>query len=110
VLRGLGDLPAARAELTRAIELGERTLGPDHPNLVLPHSNLGGVLRGLGDLPAARAELTRAIELGERTLGPDHPADFAVLLYNLGTLEEAIGDLQSARPLSVTGRSGVPRG
>jgi hypothetical protein len=31
VLRQLGDLPAARAELTRAIELGERTRGPDHP-------------------------------------------------------------------------------
>ena len=42
VLHGLGDLAGARAELTRAVELGERVLGPDHPDLVLPHSNLGG--------------------------------------------------------------------
>ena len=96
VLIGLGDLPAARAELTRAIELGERVLGPDHPDLMAPHSNLGEVLRQMGDLPAARAELTRAIELGERVLGPDHP-DLMAPHSNLGIVLRQLGDLPAAR-------------
>ena len=73
--------------LRRALALDEQ-LKADHATLSVSHNNLGLVLRQLGDLPGARGELARAIELGERTLGAYHPANFAVLLYRHGTLEE----------------------
>jgi len=91
-----GQYGPAADLLRRALALDER-LDADDDTLSVSHGHLGAVLIGLGDLPAARAELARAIELGERTLGPGHPADFAVLLYRLGTLEEDIGEFPSAQ-------------
>ena len=44
VLRDLGDLEGARVQFERALEIGEATLGPDHPTVATIRSNLGGVL------------------------------------------------------------------
>jgi hypothetical protein len=75
---GLGEMSASWARIIPAVarttrvcalrpggpglERGSRppVLGPDHPDLVAPHSNLGGVLYGLGDLAGARARRAAA--------------------------------------------------
>jgi hypothetical protein len=43
----LGDLAGARAEYERALEVGEATLAPDHPNLAILRRNLDSVLQQL---------------------------------------------------------------
>ena len=82
VLADLGDLAGARTHLEQALEIGQATLGPDHPDMAAWHSNLGLVLRELGDLAGARTHHERALEIGQATIGPDHP-DMAVLHNNL---------------------------
>ena len=46
-LQDLGDLQGARAELERALAIGEVTLGPDHPHVATYRGNLAGVLGAL---------------------------------------------------------------
>jgi Tfp pilus assembly protein PilF len=48
VLRDLGDLPGARAEFKRALQIGHATVGPNHPNMATFRRNLDQVLQQLG--------------------------------------------------------------
>jgi hypothetical protein len=44
VLRDLGDLPGARAELERALTIVEAALGPNHPTVAVLRGDLQRVL------------------------------------------------------------------
>jgi hypothetical protein len=92
VLRDLGDLEGARAELGQALAFFEAAMGPDHPEVATARGKLGGVLRDLGDLPAARAELERALVIVEASLGPDHPT--VVVLR--GDLQRVLRELEGS--------------
>ena len=48
VLRELGDLGGARAQHERALEIGQATLGPDHPDVAVYRRNLDDVLQQPG--------------------------------------------------------------
>ena len=78
----LGELPAARATLERALAI-EETYRPDNPKIATTLTNLGIVQRELGELPVARATLERALAMKEAAYGPDHP-EVAMTLGNLG--------------------------
>ena len=95
VLQALGDLPAARKCIERALAIGERALGPDHPTVATRVNNLGSILRALGDLPAARQHFQRALAIDEKTYGPDHPT-VARHLNNLGLVLKDLGDFPTA--------------
>jgi Flp pilus assembly protein TadD len=71
VLRQFGELSGARTELEQALQIGEATLGPNHPAMNPMHNNLGSVLRQLGDLAAARLTTSGLWKL-KAALGPDH--------------------------------------
>jgi Flp pilus assembly protein TadD len=88
VLGGLGDLAGARSNHEQALEIGETTIGPDHPNMAAWHNNLGSVLRELGDLAGARTQYERALDIGQATLGPDNP-DMATWRNNLDSVLQA---------------------
>ena len=47
-LQTRGELAEAKSALTRAIEIGEKTLGSDHPTVATYVNNLGSVLKDLG--------------------------------------------------------------
>jgi tetratricopeptide (TPR) repeat protein len=96
VLRDLGDLQGAKAQLEHALEIDEAALGPDHPNVGRDRSNLGRVLRGLGDLQGAKAQHERALEITEAALGPDH-SSVGIRRHNLGMVLKDLGNLQGAR-------------
>ncbi|MGH9283211.1 MAG: tetratricopeptide repeat protein, partial [Acidimicrobiales bacterium] len=51
VLRELGDLAGARAQLERALEISEAALGPDHPRVATLRGSLDGVLEALSEAP-----------------------------------------------------------
>ena len=59
LLQDLGDLPAARAYLERALAIDERVYGPDHPEVATDVNNLGNLLQDSGRL-ARRACLPGA--------------------------------------------------
>ena len=86
----------AKRSYQRALQIGEATYGPDHPNIAAAVNNLGSVLLDLGDLAAARQAFERALKIDAAVYGPDHPA-VARDLNNLGRVLHDLGDLAGAR-------------
>jgi hypothetical protein len=69
----LGELPAARTILERALTFFGAVYGPGHPEVARALWNLGNVQRDLGQLRAARTNQQRALTTLEAVYGPDHP-------------------------------------
>ena len=58
---------------TRKRVLGEKVLGPKHPDMLTSMNNLASVLRSQGKYEAAEEMHRRALELREKVLGPLDP-------------------------------------
>jgi tetratricopeptide (TPR) repeat protein len=91
-----GDLPAARANIERAIAIDSKHLVEDHLTFAIRYSVLAGIQQVQGDLPAARANIERAIAIDSKHLAEDHPT-FAIRYSNLALIQRAQGDLPAAR-------------
>jgi len=94
-------IPFAR----KALELGEREFGPDHPTTDTLLNNLAELYREQGryaeaELLLKQAEplLKRALAIDEKAMGPDHPS-VATGLNNLAELYRAQGRYAEAEPL-----------
>ena len=70
-LRG-GRREEARTEYQHAIDIGVRTLGSEHPRVLLARSNLVGALQQLGLDRLARAEIEQVLAAQKRTVGEQH--------------------------------------
>lgn len=82
----------------RDIEITEKALGPDHPDLAISLNTLATLLRHMGHYEEALPLIKHAIEIGEKALGPDHP-NLAVWLNNLANLHRDQGRYDEALPL-----------
>jgi tetratricopeptide (TPR) repeat protein len=82
----------------QALEITERTLGPDHPDYATRLNNLAGLLQDTARYDAAEPLYRQALEIREKTLGLDHP-DYAIRLNNLAELLRVTGRYDAAEPL-----------
>jgi len=82
----------------RALQIGEKALGPEHLEVSTSLNNLALLYVATGDYAKAEPLLQRALWIGEKALGPEHP-DVAVSLNNLAKLYVATGDYAKAEPL-----------
>ena len=57
----------------RAIAIGEKALGPEHPNLAIRLNNLANLYSEQGKYEEAESLFKRAITIDEKALGPEHP-------------------------------------
>ncbi len=96
--QSIADYNTARTLYECALDIDERTFGPDHYRIAIRLNNLGGVAHALGDFSAAQTLLERALQIDEATLGPNHPY-VARDVNNLGLVAQKQGDLQAARTL-----------
>ncbi|XXY21910.1 CHAT domain-containing tetratricopeptide repeat protein [Sorangium sp. So ce216] len=87
-------IPLAR----RALELRERALGLDHPDVAESLNTLATLLDAKGDHAAAEPLYRRALAIREKALEPEH-SDVAQSLDNLALLLRAKGDIAAAEPL-----------
>jgi len=71
-LNGRADFLDARALYERALAIGEKVYGPDHPTVAIRVNNLGGVLKSLGDLQGAKKLYERALLIFQKRLGENH--------------------------------------
>src|SRR6266542_4279494 len=102
LLRGAGiyhleqaEPELARAALTDALAIIERTHGADDPEVALAVTHLGRALRQLDRLDEATRLFRRAVRVFEGAYGPDHPRVAWALTY-LGTALRASGDHRRA--------------
>jgi len=93
--RDLGDFNKALESGLKALEIRERVLDKNHPDLATSYNNLSVLYQALGDLPKALEFGLKALEIRERVLDKNHP-DLATSYNNLSSLCRALGDLNKA--------------
>jgi tetratricopeptide (TPR) repeat protein len=92
------DPERAQRVTEEALEMRERTMGPDHPVVALALHNLGFLLARNGQRERARALFERAIAIRTSTFGEDHVLN-AESLGNLGKIAIEEGKLDEASVL-----------
>ncbi|HTM21229.1 MAG TPA: tetratricopeptide repeat protein, partial [Kofleriaceae bacterium] len=108
----LGDLISRQAgcrealpHFQRSLALGEKGLGPDHPNLAYPLQGIGHCERELGRPARAVSPLERAVALTEKAGAS--PVDIAAYEFQLaGALWEAGADRGRAVAVARRARAG----
>jgi tetratricopeptide (TPR) repeat protein len=98
LLQDTNRLVEAEPLMRRALELDEKSFGPDHPNVAIDLNNLAQLLKATNRLADAEPLMRRALELDEKSFGPDHP-NVAIRLNNLALLLQATNRLAEAEPL-----------
>jgi tetratricopeptide (TPR) repeat protein len=105
LLNDLGVLLLAKADygkaeplMRHALAIGERSCGPDHPNVAIRLNNLAALLQHTNRLAEAEPLMRRALAIDERSYGSDHP-NVTIPLNNLAQLLEDTNRFAEAEPL-----------
>jgi tetratricopeptide (TPR) repeat protein len=93
-----GQFRAAEPLYRRALAIGERSYGPDHPEVAFHLNNLADLLRITNRLDEAEPLYRRVLQIFEASLGTDHP-NVATALNNLASLLQDTNRLDEAEPL-----------
>ncbi|HVR95103.1 MAG TPA: tetratricopeptide repeat protein [Thermoanaerobaculia bacterium] len=97
-LRKSAKWPEAESLLRRALAIGEKSLGPEHPDVATHLNNLAQLLEDTNRLAEAEPLMRRALAIDEKSFGPEHP-DVGIGLNSLATLLYATNHLAEAEPL-----------
>jgi tetratricopeptide (TPR) repeat protein/class 3 adenylate cyclase len=82
----------------QVLEIRERTLGPEHPEISVSLNNLASVYATMGEYEEAESLYLRSLAIREQALGPDHPR-VGNALHNLASLYHRQGRLREAEHL-----------
>ena len=93
-----GQYAKAEPFARQALDVRERALGPNHPEVAQSLNNLAVVLNAMHDSVGALPLYRRSLAINEATFGPDHP-EVALSLNNLAMMLSKQGDYGAARSL-----------
>ena len=93
-----GQYDRAVVVAKKALEVAEKNVGPDHPDVAVSLNNLALLYDTQGRYAQAEPLYKRSLAILEKSLGPDHP-DVAKSLNNLGLLYDKQGQYTQAEPL-----------
>ncbi len=94
-----GQYDRAVVVAKKALEVAEKTIGPNHPDVATNLNNLGELYRAQGQYAEAEPLYKRSLAIWEKALGPDHP-DVAASLDNLAVLYRATSREAEAEKLA----------
>lgn len=92
-----GNEAEAEEFFRKALEIADRTLGPDHPELMLLLTDLTRLYLRKSAFAAAEPLLLRLLEM-KRGKGEDHP-EVATVLASLANVRQSLGRHESAEQL-----------
>jgi tetratricopeptide (TPR) repeat protein len=78
-----GEYDRAIGYYKKALEVGLKKLGPDHPAVATYYNNIGAAYAHKGEYDQAIGYFKAALEIGLKKLGPDHP-QVAAYYDNIG--------------------------
>ncbi|MBF0186288.1 MAG: tetratricopeptide repeat protein [Magnetococcales bacterium] len=90
LLRGEDRSDEALPFLEKALDVGLKVLGPDHPTVAIRHGNLGLALRRLGRLVDAEKNFRRALEIDRSHFGENNDA----VARDLSNLSRSLSEQQ----------------
>ena len=95
VLHQQGDLKGALELAQAVLETMERTLPPEHPQLLITRSNAAAIRASLGDLEGALELQVACLEAYQRVLPDEHPI-LLMARNNLAATQSRLGDREGA--------------
>jgi tetratricopeptide (TPR) repeat protein len=95
---GRASYPEAEFCFRRALEIGQKFFGVNHPQFALILNNLASLLLYCGKYPEAEPLYPLILLILEQHFGTNHP-NVAMVLNNYGRLLEAEGKYSDAEPL-----------
>jgi tetratricopeptide (TPR) repeat protein len=98
ILRILGNYDAAEPLYRRALQIREKHLGAEHPEVAASLNNLAALLHDQGKYAAAEPLIRRALQIAEKQHSTDY-SHVATGLNNLASLLQAQGKYAAAEPL-----------
>jgi tetratricopeptide (TPR) repeat protein len=93
----MGNDAEAEECFRKALEIGDRTVGPEHPDLMLLLNDLTRIYLRQSAYAVAEPLLLRLLEM-KRNKGEDHP-EVATVMASLATVRQALGRHESAEQL-----------
>ncbi|MCP4608174.1 MAG: tetratricopeptide repeat protein [Planctomycetes bacterium] len=97
-LKSRGRFSEAELLYLWALEVDEKSFGPEHPNVAVRLNNMAQLLETTNRFEQAEFLMQRALEIDKKWFGPEHPK-VAVRLNNLAELLRATNQLEQAEPL-----------
>jgi tetratricopeptide (TPR) repeat protein len=90
-----GEYAEAITFYETSIEIEQKILSPNHPNLAASYSNIGSVYNNMGDCSKALSSHEKALEICHKTDPPNHPS-LAASYSNIGSVYRKMGDNSKA--------------
>jgi tetratricopeptide (TPR) repeat protein len=90
-----GDYEKAIWYYEKGLEIYEKTLPPNHPDLATSYNNIGTVYDTMGEYSKALSYYEKALEIYQKTLPPNHPS-LAISYNNIGSVYYNMGEYSKA--------------
>ncbi|CAF1334267.1 unnamed protein product [Adineta steineri] len=92
-----GDYKKAIWYYEKALEIRQKTLPSNHPDLTTSYNNIGSVYKNMGEYSKALSFYEKALEIQQQTLPSDHP-DLAASYNNIGSVHDEMREYSKALP------------
>jgi tetratricopeptide (TPR) repeat protein len=79
----------------KSLEIRQKTLSENHPDLANSYNNIGNVYRNMGEYSKALSSHKKAVEIDQKTLPANHP-DLASSYNNIGGVYDNMGEYSKA--------------
>ncbi|CAF1166040.1 unnamed protein product [Adineta steineri] len=90
-----GDYEKAIWYYEQALQIFQKYLPSNHPDLATSYNNIGLVYKNMGDYSKALSFYEKALEIQQKTLPSDHPS-LAISYNNIGNVYNIMGDYSKA--------------
>jgi tetratricopeptide (TPR) repeat protein len=90
-----GDYKKAIEYYEKGLEILQKILRPNHPDLATSYNNIGKVYHNMGEYSKALSFYEKALEIDQKTLPPNHP-DLATSYNNIGAVYCNMGEYSKA--------------
>ncbi len=91
-----GEYKEAITFYEKSLEIDQKTLPPNHPNLANSYNNIGAVYYNMGEYSTALSSYEKALEIQQQSLPLNHP-DLASSYNNIGMVYDSTGNYSKAR-------------
>ncbi len=93
-----GEYDRALIPAKKALEVAQKNVGPNHPDVATSLNYLGVLYREMGEYAKAEPLFKKAMQICRKALGEEHP-DYGATLNNLAWLYYEMGEYAKAEPL-----------
>jgi tetratricopeptide (TPR) repeat protein len=90
-----GEYQEAITFYEKALQIKEKSLPPNHPDLASYYNNIGEVYHNMGDYSKALSSYEKALAIKQQSLPPNHPS-LGKSYNNIGAVYDNMGDYSKA--------------